>query len=79
MKVVLYFPLVESLDKQTSLYILSNVGDQFCCVMQEEKKAITFAGTVKKPGMLTTNPFGIGTMSHICDMQNYLHFEETSK
>lgn len=36
---------VERLDKKTSLYILSNVGDQFCSVMQEEKKAFLFAGT----------------------------------
>ena len=32
------------MDKKTSLYILFNVGDQFCNVMQEEKKAITQAG-----------------------------------
>lgn len=32
------------MDKGTSLYILFNIGDQFCSVMQEEKKAITQAG-----------------------------------
>ena len=32
------------MDKITSLYILSHIGDQFCSVMQEEKKAITQAG-----------------------------------
>jgi len=32
------------MDKNTSLYILSHIGDQFCSVMQEEKKAITQAG-----------------------------------
>jgi len=32
------------MDKNTSLYVLFNVGDQFCSVMQEEKKAITQAG-----------------------------------
>lgn len=44
------FVLVERLDKKTSLYILSNVGDQFCSVMQEEKKAFLFAGTDGKQG-----------------------------
>lgn len=32
------------MDKNTSLYILFNIGDQFCSVMEEEKKAITQAG-----------------------------------
>ena len=32
------------MDKNTSLYILLNIGDQFCSVMQQEKKAITQAG-----------------------------------
>ena len=32
------------MDKNTSLYILFNIGDQFCSVMREEKKAITLAG-----------------------------------
>ncbi|XP_078359061.1 uncharacterized protein LOC144643626 isoform X2 [Oculina patagonica] len=36
---------VERLDKKTSLYILFNVGDQFCSVMQEEKNAVTLAET----------------------------------
>ena len=44
------FVIVERLDKKTSLYILSNVGDQFCSVMQEEKKAFLFAGTDGKQG-----------------------------
>ena len=32
------------MDKSTSLYVLSHIGDQFCSVMQEERKAITQAG-----------------------------------
>jgi len=46
------FVIVERLDKKTSLYILSNVGDQFCSVMQEEKKTFLFAGTDGKQGKL---------------------------
>lgn len=38
------FFTAERMDKNTSLYVLFNVGDQFCSVMQEEKKAITQAG-----------------------------------
>jgi len=34
----------DMMDKNTSLYILLNIGGQFCSVMQQEKKAITQAG-----------------------------------
>lgn len=34
----------EMMDKETSLYVLFNIGDQFCSVMEEEKKAIMQAG-----------------------------------
>lgn len=50
MNVLLCFLAVERLDKQTSLYILFNVGDQFCSVMQEEKNAVALAETDGKPG-----------------------------
>ena len=44
------FLTVDRLDKKTSLYILYNIGDQFCSVMQEEKKAITCVETDGKQG-----------------------------
>ena len=50
MKVLICFPTVDRLDKKTSLYILHNIGDQFCSVMQEEKKAITCAEADGKQG-----------------------------
>ena len=53
MKVLICFPTVDRLDKKTSLYILHNIGDQFCSVMQEEKKAITCAEADGKQGKLT--------------------------
>lgn len=38
------FVWLDMMDKNTSLYILLNIGDQFCSVMLQEKKAITQAG-----------------------------------
>lgn len=38
------FVWLDMMDKNTSLYILLNIGGQFCSVMQQEKKAITQAG-----------------------------------
>lgn len=42
-KIIFHF-IADMMDKSTSLYVLSHIGDQFCSVMQEERKAITQAG-----------------------------------